>query len=82
MRRHGALTRLVPGYARGMAEKIRDRRDRMHGARWAMIVNTSVSYGLGRMIEMTIEADGIDMGVFHDYDEGLRWVALGRPKRA
>ena len=63
-----------PGYARAMAEKLRERSGKLAGCRWAMVVNSSVAYGLGRMIELTIETDGIDMRLFTDYEAAMAWI--------
>ena len=62
------------GYARDMADRIVARQDLLRGARWAMVVNSTVSYGLGRLIELSIEDAGVEMRVFHDYEEGLSWI--------
>lgn len=62
------------GYARDLADRIVARRDRLKGARWAIVVNSTVSYGLGRLIELSIEDAGVEMHVFNDYEEGLRWI--------
>lgn len=69
------------GYARDMADRIVARQDRLRGSHWAMVVNSTVSSGLGRLIELSIEDAGLEMRVFNDYDEGLRWVRAQTKRR-
>jgi len=67
-----------PGYARALAEKLRERAGKLSGCRWAMVVNSTVAYGLGRMIELTVESDGIDMRLFTDYEAAMAWIRAGK----
>lgn len=40
----------------------------------AIVVDTQVHFGLGRMTEMLGERDGARIRIFRDYDEACRWL--------
>ena len=47
--------------------------------RVAVVVSNDVGFGMGRMVQMTIEATNaaISMRVFRTYDEAERWLTVG-----
>jgi hypothetical protein len=51
-----------------------------HGLRrWATVVarDSTASFGMGRMVEIRAEEDGVAYRVFRDYDDALAWVGTG-----
>jgi hypothetical protein len=45
------------------------------GPRWAFLTGTGpVSVGVGRMFAVFSEAEGLEVGMFADKDEALRWL--------
>ena len=65
-----------------MVAFLRERADRLRGARRAMVVNSSKAHGLGRKIETSIESDGIEIRMFADDEEGLARVRAERERRS
>jgi len=51
------------------------------GPRWAFLTGTGpVTVGVGRMFAVFSEAEGLDVGMFADEDEALRWLTEARPE--
>ena len=53
--------------------------DRLAPARLALLVDTEVGYGLGRMFAALSEDSKIETRVFRDEDDALAWVRTGAP---
>ena len=48
--------------------------DKVRGARWATLVSTPASYGMGRMGQVLGEGGPVALGVFLDHAEAMRWL--------
>ena len=51
------------------------------GPRWAFLTGTGpVTVGVGKMFAVFSEAEGLEVGMFADEDEALRWLTEARPE--
>ena len=47
---------------------------RQFGPRWAMGCTGPVTLGVGRMFAAFSEVEGLEVGLFADQDEAIRWL--------
>ena len=47
-------------------------------AQFAVVVHKEVHFGLGRMIEVYCESQGVDLRIFRDVGEAKTWLDAGR----
>ncbi len=61
-------------YIRRIVDWMNTRADMVKGARWATLVSTPASYGMGRVGQAMGEGGAVDLGVFLDEAEAMRWL--------
>jgi hypothetical protein len=71
----------TPEFVRMMSYSLAVRADRIDQTRVAVVVSGDVGFGMGRMAQMTAEANNpaISMRVFRAYDEAERWLGAATP---
>ncbi len=61
-------------YIRRIIEWMDRRAEKVRGARWATLVSTPASYGMGRVGQVMGEGGAVELGVFLDEAEAMRWL--------
>ena len=66
----------TPEFVRMMSYSLSVRADRIDATRVAVVVSDDVGFGMGRMAQMTAEANNpaIAMRIFRTYDEAEQWL--------
>ena len=49
-------------------------KEQVKGGKWAIVVSTTVAFGLGRMAQILSEDVLSEMQIFTDIDKALRWL--------
>lgn len=50
-------------------------------AKWAMVVSKTASYGMMRMLSVLVQNVPIEMQVFWDMEEALKWIRAKGPSK-
>ena len=61
-------------YIRRIVDWMNTQADKVRGARWATLVSTPASYGMGRVGQAMGEGGAVELGVFIDEAEARRWL--------
>ena len=51
--------------------------DHFRGERSAFVMNSALGYGIGRQHQSLMGDADLDIGIFRDFNEALRWLAPG-----
>jgi len=72
--RDANLTLLSAEEVRTLAQRAVSYARKHAGVKNAWVAVAASDFGLCRMSEMLADGVGLSLAVFHDYDEGLRWI--------